>query len=76
MHMCCPCLYYVNLYTVQYGETTLQSNRNQRGKTKRHAFAQQPLAGFAPTKHRGEMLCRCFAGLRALGDGKKPRSVV
>lgn len=43
----------------------------------RHAFAEQPLAGFASTKHRGEMLCLVgFAGLRALVDGKKPRSVV
>ena len=44
------------------------------GQKSRHAFAQQPVAGFAPSKHRGEMLC--FAGLRALVDGKKPRSVV
>jgi hypothetical protein len=33
-----------------------------------HAFAQQPPARLRATKHRGEM--RCFAGLRALVDGK------
>ena len=71
--MGCPCLFSLQMYARLHHHKRLPGAPTPSQKS-RHAFAQQPLAGFAPTKHRGEMLC--WAGLRALVDGKKPRSVV